>query len=240
MQAMQRTYLALAGLGIGSTLLAAVSPTLVRAAGLFDSRPVEASQFAVLARPVGRSDWNLLVLEQVQPEPRCWEARRDGLVDPSLNRFDYTGICNRYLDSNGYSLRVGQEDLATSHRLRLQQVGNVLLLQALSPNQPTALVVGRGEIPRRDREGFVAIQLDPGWELQRRSYGSQTLNHLYFANATSLGQLIVQAEGNRRPPTTMARLGGRRLEPELPSSTDLGRVAIPGRAIALQVIPFRE
>jgi hypothetical protein len=101
-------------------------------------------------------------------------------------------------------------------------------------------VVGRGEIPRRDREGFVAIQLDPGWELQRRSYGSQTLNHLYFANATSLGQLIVQAEGNRRPPTTMARLGGRRLEPELPSSTDLGRVAIPGRAIALQVIPFRE
>ena len=240
MQAMQRTYLALAGLGIGSTLLAAVSPTLVRAAGLFDSRPVEASQFAVLARPVGRSDWNLLVLEQVQPEPRCWEARRDGLVDPSLNRFDYTGICNRYLDSNGYSLRVGQEDLASSHRLRLQQVGNVLLLQALSPNQPTALVVGRGEIPRRDREGFVAIQLDPGWELQRRSYGSQTLNHLYFANATSLGQLIVQAEGNRRPPTTMARLGGRRLEPELPSSTDLGRVAIPGRAIALQVIPFRE
>ena len=240
MQDMQRTYLALAGLGIGSTLLAAVSPTLVRAAGLFDSRPVEASQFAVLARPVGRSDWNLLVLEQVQPEPRCWEARRDGLVDPSLNRFDYTGICNRYLDSNGYSLRVGQEDLATSHRLRLQQVGNVLLLQVLSPNEPTALVVGRGEIPRRDREGFVAIQLDPGWELQRRSYGSQTLNHLYFANATSLGQLIVQAEGNRRPPTTMARLGGRRLEPELPSSTDLGRVAIPGRAIALQVIPFRE
>ena len=240
MQAMQRTYLALAGLGIGRTLLAAVSPTLVRAAGLFDSRPVEASQFAVLARPVGRSDWNLLVLEQVQPEPRCWEARRDGLVDPSLNRFDYTGICNRYLDSNGYSLRVGQEDLATSHRLRLQQVGNVLLLQVLSPNEPTALVVGRGEIPRRDREGFVAIQLDPGWELQRRSYGSQTLNHLYFANATSLGQLIVQAEGNRRPPTTMARLGGRRLEPELPSSTDLGRVAIPGRAIALQVIPFRE
>ena len=240
MQAMQRTYLALAGLGIGSTLLAAVSPTLVRAAGLFDSRPVEASQFAVLARPVGRSDWNLLVLEQVQPEPRCWEARRDGLVDPSLNRFDYTGICNRYLDSNGYSLRVGQEDLATSHRLRLQQVGNVLLLQVLSPNEPTARVVGRGEIPRRDREGFVAIQLDPGWELQRRSYGSQTLNHLYFANATSLGQLIVQAEGNRRPPTTMARLGGRRLEPELPSSTDLGRVAIPGRAIALQVIPFRE
>ena len=240
MQAMQRTYLALAGLGIGSTLLAAVSPTLVRAAGLFDSRPVEASQFAVLARPVGRSDWNLLVLEQVQPEPRCWEARRDGLVDPSLNRFDYTGICNRYLDSNGYSLRVGQEDLATSHRLRLQQVGNVLLLQVLSPNEPTALVVGRGEIPRRDREGFVAIQLDPGWELQRRSYGSQTLNHLYFANATSLGQLIVQAEGNRRPPTTMARLGGRRLEPELPSSTDLGRVAIPGRAIALQVIPFLE
>jgi len=235
---MQRTYLPWLGL---SALAAGAGLTLQDrgvAAALFDSRPLDNSRFAVLARPVGRSDWNLLVLEQVQPQPRCWESRRDGLVDPSLNRFDYTGICNRYLDSNGYSLRVGQEDLATSHRLRLQQVGNVLLLQALSPNQPTALVVGRGEIPRRDREGFVAIQLDPGWELQRRSYGNQTLNHLYFANATTLGQLIVQAEGNRRPPTTMARLASPGLEGG--SGSDLGRVAIPGRAIALQVIPFRE
>ena len=47
----------------------------------------------------------------------------DGLVDPALNRFDFTGICSRYIDSNGYSLRVGEEDLASRYRLRLEQQG---------------------------------------------------------------------------------------------------------------------
>jgi hypothetical protein len=79
----------------------------------------------VLARPVGQADWTLLVLEQIGPQPRCWLPRADGLVDPSLNRFDYSGICGRYLDSNGYSLRAGGVDLAASHRLRLQQQGSL-------------------------------------------------------------------------------------------------------------------
>jgi len=176
---MKRTYLALSGLLLAGSALPATLPSLAQAAGLFASRPVDPSRFAVLARPVGEGDWNLLVLEQLAPSPRCWTPQPDGLVDPSLNRFDYTSVCSRYLDSNGYSLRIGEQDLATSYRLRLQQQGSVLLLQALSPNEPTVLVVGRAEVPRRDRNGFVAIALDPGWELQRRSFGQQTLNHLY-------------------------------------------------------------
>ncbi|MEB3168756.1 MAG: DUF3747 domain-containing protein, partial [Synechococcaceae cyanobacterium] len=159
---MKRTYL----LAFGSLLLAAsavpAAPSLVRAAGMFTSSPVDASRFSVLARPVGDSDWNLLVLEQLAPAPRSSTPQPEGLVDPSLNRFDFTGICSRYLDSNGYSLRIGEQDLATSYRLRLQQRGNLLLLQALSPNEATVLVVGRAEVPRRDRDGFVAIQLEPG------------------------------------------------------------------------------
>jgi hypothetical protein len=197
---MKRTYLALSGLLLAGSTLPAALPGLGRAAGLFASQPVDPARFAVLGRPVGDGDWNLLVLEQLAPAPRCWTPQADGLVDPSLNRFDYTGVCSRYLDSNGYSLRIGGQDLATSYRLRLQQQGGVLLLQALSPNEPTVLVVGRAEVPRRDRDAFVAIQLDPGWELQRRSFGSQTLNHLYFANPNPLRQLIAQASGRRPEP----------------------------------------
>jgi hypothetical protein len=203
---MKRTYLALSGLLLAGSALPAAVPTLARAAGLFASRPVDASRFAVLARPVGESEWNLLVLEQLASAPRCWTALEDGLIDPSLNRFDYTGVCSRYLDSNGYSLRIGEQDLATSYRLRLQQQGRVLLLQALSPNEPTVLVVGRAEVPRRDRDAFVAIQLDPGWELQRRSFGEQSLNHLYFANPSPLRQLIAQA-GSGQPTQPSRRPG---------------------------------
>jgi hypothetical protein len=71
----------------------------------------------------------------------------DGLVDPALNRFNVTGICSRYLDSNGYSLRAGGVDLAASHRLRLQQQGSQLLLLARSITEPRPLVVARGASP---------------------------------------------------------------------------------------------
>ena len=288
---MKRTYLALAGLTLAASAGPALLPPLVRAAGLFQAQPVDPSRFVVLAKPVGRGDWSLLVLEQLRPSPLCWQPRADGLVDPSLNRFDYTGICARYLDSNGYSLRVGDQDLGASHRLRVQQVGSTLQLQALAPDQGTVLVVGRAPVPLRDRDGFVALQLEPGWDLQRRSYGSQTLNHLYFASVASLRDLQVRSapEGLSAPPPpgsppslerALAAVppAGRSLRMDRPSappraerlsrldqalnSTSSGRrqareissppwsavptdsqpplASTPGRAVALQVIPFQE
>ena len=69
------------------------------AAGLFDSQPLNGNRFAVLAQPVGEDRWKLLVLEQVKARPFCWREREDGLVTPSLNSFDFSGICSRYLDS---------------------------------------------------------------------------------------------------------------------------------------------
>ncbi|MCX5966495.1 MAG: DUF3747 domain-containing protein [Cyanobacteria bacterium] len=258
---MKRTYLALTGLLLAGTALAAALPPgslpLARADVLFDSRPVEAANFAILARPVGDDDWNLLVLEQLRRRPTCWQQRPDGLVDPSLNRFDFTGICGRYLDSNGYSLRINRDDLAGSWRLRLVQRGPTLYLQASSVASPTELVVGRAEVARRDRDGFVALQLDPGWELQRRSFGNQALSHIYFANDTSLPQLIAQAAGEllKPPPAPPATA----VAPQLARRSLLSRnwrqgsnggsassdaltplLAEPGRTIALQVIPFKD
>ncbi len=274
---MKRTYLALALLAAAGSTAPATLPPLARAAALFQSQPLDPSRFSVLARPVGQDDWNLLVLEQIASAPRCWTPLADGLVEPSLNSFDYTGICSRYLDSNGYSLRVGEQDLATSHRLRLLQQGNELQLQALSPNETTVLVVGRAVVPRRDRDNFVAIQLNPGWELQRRAFGQQALNHIYFTNASPLRQLIAQANANSGqharaegmrgerglaslpplPPAVPApapiRAPQRRTAREVPSTSSRQQlqprrlqeqraetVALPGRAIALQVIPFQD
>jgi hypothetical protein len=244
---MRRTYLALAGLAVAGSALPAALPSLGRAATLFESRPLDSSRFSILARPVADDDWNLLVLEQLRPVPRCWEPRADGLVDPALNRFDYTDICSRYLDSNGYSLRVGEDDLAGSYRLRLEQVGDTLQLQAFNPNEPTLLVVGRGRVPLRDREGFVALQLDPGWELRRRAYGGQTLNHVYFANATPLAQLIARQPGGSGPQGGRGLLGSASADSSSQgrSSSLLGSAGDdnPGgrpRTIALQVIPFQE
>ena len=235
---MQRTYLPWLGL---TALAAGASVSLrpqVLAADLFTSQPLDQSRFAVLAKPVGRSDWNLLVLEQLAPMPRCWDSRADGLVDPALNRFDYTGICSRYLDSNGYSLRVGQNDLGGSYRLRLQQQGTSLQLLAMNPNESTDLLVGKGRLSRRDRDGFVALQLEPGWELQRRLFGQQALSHVYFANATPLARLLASSAQVAGSPVGGASSSLSPAHGSLAGSQG-GRSGGDG-PIALQVIPFRE
>lgn len=191
---MKRPYLALATFA----LVAASTPgpiSGVRANGLFNSAPVEANNFAVLARPVAADDWTLVVLEQLQPRPFCWTPRPDGLVDPTLNRFDYTGICGRFIDSNGYSLRIGEVDLGHAYRLRLERRGNTLQLLAATASRGAELVVGRGTVVRRDRDLFVPLQLEQGWELRRRTFGDRSLNHVYFSNGQPLDNLIAAARG---------------------------------------------
>ena len=214
---MQRSYLPWAGLALLSAGLVGSQA----AAGVFQSQPLEQERLAVLGQPVGSQGWKLLVLEQLKPAPKCWEERRDGLIDPALNRFNFSGICSRYLDSNGYSLRVGDDDVSPRYRLRLESQGNTLVLLAMSGSHPTELVVGRGAIPLRDRSGFIALKLEPGWQLERRMYGDRSLSHVYFANPQPLDGLIAQAERNQARP--VATYGSTR----------------PGNGpIALQVIPY--
>ncbi len=256
---MQRTYLASAGLTMALVAMgmAARAPMpAADAAPLFGSAPLDDRRFAVLARPVGQADWTLLVLEQIGPQPRCWLPRADGLVDPSLNRFDYSGICGRYLDSNGYSLRAGGVDLAASHRLRLQQQGSQLLLLARSSEESQPLVVARGAIPSRQRDGFVALQLEPGWALQRRLFAGRSLNHLYFAHARPIQELAGLAgkpgvqESGPGPSSRSSSVSWSR-PPQVPEQGSLpprsGTAGLPAsinaggsRAISLQVIPFKE
>jgi len=279
-------------LGLATTALvaaAALQGQGARSEELFAAQPLEQNNFAILGRPVGREDWSLLVLEQLAATPSCWSSRPDGLVDPSLNRFNFSGICSRYIDSNGYSLRVGEQDLGGSHRLRLVQVGQELRLLASTVSSSRDLMVGRGTVPLRDRDGFVALTLEPGWTLQRRTYQGRTLSHIYFANSDSLPVLLARllpepppipslASGRGSAPSRSERgssgllsrlngIGSSRDSGNNNSSgtnsdgnsgrgsatstgssgttvasslTDRSLMAIPGRPIPLQVIPFSD
>ena len=167
---MSRTYLRAAATLAAALLGSALNPASeLQARAIFDSKPLPQDRFAVLARPVGRDNWKLLVLEQIKQRPRCWTPRPDGLIDPTLNTFNFAGICSRYLDSNGYSLRSGGQDLANRFRLRLVAKGRNLHLEAMDPDQAIPLTIGRATIPARDRNGFVLIRLDSGWQLRRRT-----------------------------------------------------------------------
>ena len=228
---MPRTYL-WAPLGIGLIVATPMPSGMAEARSLFDSKPLGQERFAVLGRPVGRNNWKLLVLEQIKQRPLCWTPRPDGLIDPTLNTFNFAGICSRYLDSNGYSLRSGGQDLANRFRLRLVPVGRTLRLAAMDPGQAAPLKIGEATIPARDRNGFVKITLDPGWQLERRVYKGRTLNHLYFANAAPVNQLLAQAGATSRS-AGFARIGRPRA-PQQPPAAANGK-----GPIRLQVIPYR-
>ena len=228
---MRRTYLRTLILTGAIATTALPFPRANAAQGLFNSQPVRQDQFIVLARPVGRSNWALLVLQQLTTQPRCWSKRSDGLVDPSLNRFNFTGICSRYLDSNGYSLRSGGEDLGSRVRMRLHQQGRDLRLETSQQQQRSSVVIGRAAIPQRDRHGFVSLRLEPGWRLERRVYQGKPLNHLYFAHREPFNRLLARAEQNR--PSGFNRLGTPAAPPPLQP------LALGGQPIRLEVIPFR-
>ena len=230
---MGRTYLRSLILAAVVVSAAGLLPAAQSARGLFDSKALQQNRFAVLAQPVGQRNWKLLVLEQIKQRPRCWTPRADGLVDPTLNTFNFAGICSRYLDSNGYSLRSGGEDLGSRFRLSLRQRGNSLQLQALNPRQGAPIVVGRATIPRRDRNGFVQIQLDPAWRLERRVYKGRTLSHVYFAHPDPVNRLLAQAE--RGSDSGFSRLGA----PTAPTAPSINQRIASGEPIRLEVIPYR-
>jgi len=245
---MPRTYLhrrprPLLGRGHAAALIATTAAASIgiplAAANLFDSQPLDQERFAVLAQAVGRDRWKLLVLEQIKPRPLCWETRRDGLVNPSLNSFDFTGICSRYLDSNGYSLRTGGSDMASSFRLRLDTDQRGLRLSAMDPNRGVPIVVARAERPKRDRNAFVKLELEPGWSLERRAYQGRTLSHVYFAHAEPTATLLARA--GERPSTRRFNSLGLSA-PQPPAQTQLvsRRPNLNSNGpIRLQVIPFR-
>ena len=231
---MRRTYLRRLLLTGTALMLGASSSALPGwTRSLFESKPLKQDQFAILARAVGRDGWKLLVLEQIKARPLCWKDQADGLVEPSLNGFDFTGICSRYLDSNGYSLRTAGEDTQKSVRLRLRQGRNGLELQALDPNRSTAVVVAKARQARRNKDAFVKLKLEPGWQLERRAYQGRTLSHVYFANNESLNQL--RAKASKRPSRSvrMSAVARAPRAPKSPSSY-AGKGPIP-----LEVIPFR-
>ncbi|AHF64677.1 hypothetical protein Syncc8109_2358 [Synechococcus sp. WH 8109] len=162
--------------------LAATSASVVLAQGsLFTAVPVELSNFVLVSAPIGQGERSQLnIYEQRTTKRPCFavDAGSPAMVDPLLSTFDFSGVCNRYIDGNGYSLRIGGDDLGTRYRLSVVNTGRDIELLATptkNPSQPTMLVARAGGAA----SGFVQLKLAPGWTLKRRAYGKKSLGHLY-------------------------------------------------------------
>ncbi|MDY6941179.1 MAG: DUF3747 domain-containing protein [Cyanobacteriota bacterium] len=197
------TALATAALSAASTFapVAAVAST-------FGQTEINQDKTIAIAAPVGETDRHqLLILEQISSTRPCWKETGANQIDPLLLDFNFSGICGRATDSNGYSIRVGGQDLGMQYSLRVEEQGDDLVLMGVPfgrRNNP-ALEIARAE---EVSDGFIKLELNPGWRFAKRNYQGRTLGHTYLTNDLTLSELAETspvAERPTRPSRPIAR-----------------------------------
>ena len=169
-------------LGVVASLAIAVEVRPASAQALFGAGEVDPSRFLLVAAPIGSTGerYQLNIYEQLKSTRPCFAVGegKPAAVNPLLSTFDFTGICGRFIDANGYSLRIGGSDLATSYRLSVVREGQDILLVARptkSTSQGEMVVARTGGLGT----GFMKLELEPGWRLMRRQFGGRSLGHVY-------------------------------------------------------------
>lgn len=163
----------------------------------------------VVAAPYqGGALHQLLILEQLAATRACWNELPSNsvtLVNPLLLGFDFSGICGRATDSNGFSVRMGGRDFDWRYALQVVNQDNDLVLIARSTlpgNTLPNLVIGRAGGTTSD---FAKIRLEPGWRVTRRVAQGKITGHFYLTNDQSIEQVIALMQ-QRQPAATAATI----------------------------------
>jgi N-acetylmuramoyl-L-alanine amidase len=175
---------------LATVVLSTFGTVTPASASTFDQVEVDQNKFIAIASPVGQTgNHQLLILEQISSTRACWgeSGSRPTIVDPLLLSFDdFTGICGRSTDSNGYSIRVGGQDLGLQYSLRILKKDGDMILTGVPFRQGTALEIGRVYGTTSD---FAKVVLNSGWSFAKRSYQGRTLGHVYLTNDLTLSEL---------------------------------------------------
>jgi N-acetylmuramoyl-L-alanine amidase len=168
------------------TLTQLLPATPATQASTFTETDFDQTQVIAITNPYGDDKYNLLVVEQIPGKKKCWAEKGSNpiMVEPLLLNFDFTGICRRATDSNGYSMRLDGKDYGLDYLLRLVPRGNELLLVATHrvDSKQQEVVIGRTNGLVR---GFMKIELVPGWKFSKRTFGKKVLGHYYFSGSAS-------------------------------------------------------
>lgn len=224
---MNLRYSALALLASGSMALQA--PVLANTA-IMDAVGVDTSQFAVVSAPISGSGRAQLQIYEQLPSQRACYSFSGNTVEPLLVNFDFTNVCKRYIDSNGYSLRIGRNDLGTAYSLSVRRVQSEHVLEAV-PSRPEAgprLVIAR--TTGDSGEKFLRFQLAEGWSLRRRSWQGVRLDHLYiYREDWPTGTQEIKTVSNDLPP--------REVQETTTTPVPTNPVTVPTNAVKKPAIP---
>ena len=173
-----------ASVAAATSLLSFLGGQQARAEQLFGVREVNPSAYVVVAAPVGTSGKkaHLNIFEQVNANKRaCFSINgsNPAIVSPLLNNFDFTGVCSRFIDSVGYSIRIGSDDLFRTYRPVVRKTPTDVLLVASGGSGSPDMLIGRTYGTGGPVE-FLEFKLEPGWRLVRRVREGRVLGHVYL------------------------------------------------------------
>jgi hypothetical protein len=189
--------------GLGCAGLFTELPRSAQAGSLFEAGTLDPAQFVLVSAPIGSSGERsqLNIYEQFPGRRACYSvgSGRPAPVQPLLLTFDFTGHCSRYIDANGFSVRVGESDLATSYRLTVVRRGgeHVLLAAPTRSGAGPEMVVARSG---GQSAGYLRLGLEPGWSLMRRRFRGRNLGHVYLYTAAFPGTAGTASPGTAVTP----------------------------------------
>ena len=171
---------------------------------------VDQNQFIAVAVPFGNRQYNLMVIEQIAGQQKCWSesGSQPVTVEPLLLDFDFSGSCRRATDSNGYSIRIKGQDYGLNYLLSIVERDGELLLIGIprsSNSHLSEVLVGKSY---GLNQGLNKILLNPGWRFTKRTFEEQALGHIYL---TSDGVAMNHSETS----TATTLTAGATTEPEI-------------------------
>jgi len=188
--------LAVVAIAATTTVISILSTIGSTSASQFGQIEVDQTKFIAVASPYrDGSAHQLLILEQIADSRPCWNELSSTteyltIVDPLLLGFNFTGVCSRSTDSNGYSIRVNGEDLGLRYSLRVvYHNGDMLLVGAPGSRQEPMIFIGRTSGMTDD---FAKITLNPGWRFTKRAYADRTLGHVYLTYDGDLTATLIE------------------------------------------------
>lgn len=190
-------------------------PIQVDQSAQFGMQETDQAPFILVAQPTsrlgGRQRYGLMIIEQKRAEPLCYSTTGSNptQVNVLLLNFDFTGICGKATDTNGYIIRTAGEDVA--YDPVVEEKDGVLVLSGIPRRSAgsNAQPILMGQTDGIAANGFTKLFLRPGWRLTRQTFNNSVTGRTYLANDKTLAQLVVESGGavvtpptNPNPPTT--------------------------------------
>lgn len=176
---------------VATLLIGLTAPLAPALAQNYEEQEVNESEYIAVAAPFGGNKYNLLIVRQIPGKAQCWSESGSNpvVVEPLLLKMaDFTGICDRKTDSNGYAIRIDGEDYGKEYLLSVVERNGDLLLVGTPSLGSTQKEIVVGKTNGVKAGAYLKINLEPGWQFTRRTYQGKVLGLVYLSgDSTAFG-----------------------------------------------------